>query len=543
MPMKKTMAAILSAAMLCTSSLATTVPKALAQEAPMAVEQQTHLSIVSSKMKVLEVNRKDNDSSWLTVQPLEGQNSQAIRLNLSLDTFFLDNKTGLAATVEDLKVNQEIYAYYSAAMTRSIPPQAAAYALVLNLDAKSTPAHYLVAEQVTQNDDQSVTVLAEQGTILVTIAKDTPITPYLTKEVVNNTDIQPGTRFFAWYNQVALSMPGQAHATKAVILPAESMDQPSTPQEETPLQPGETTPYRYGIQATITQVNVTQDDDMLFVSSISAKTEGDKEQEIVFNLSTNPLVLDTKTGLPAYAADLEKGQQIYVYYDAAMTASEPAQVSAEAILVNLDKDHAPAHLLTAEQVTQNPNGSITLLGDNGSVLVTVGQDKKITPYRSRNTVKNTDIRMGSKLFAWYDVVAESYPSQASATKVVLLPTEDCELTMISQGDIAIGQAKIQDSVVMVPLRQVAETLGFTVTWHPAERSVHLTNNIRQATVTLGVDSYNYSSAQPGLIGMSAPTSLGAAAYELEGTTWIPAEFFNLLVEGNPISLHGDVLYI
>ncbi|WP_268875376.1 copper amine oxidase N-terminal domain-containing protein [Intestinibacillus massiliensis] len=115
--------------------------------------------------------------------------------------------------------------------------------------------------------------------------------------------------------------------------------------------------------------------------------------------------------------------------------------------------------------------------------------------------------------------------------------------MVSEGDIAIGKAKVENGIVMVPLRQVAEKLGFKVTWDGAAESVHLTDGTRQITVKLGVDSYAYSAAKEGLAGMSAPASLGAAAYEAEGTTWAPAELFNLLVEGSPVRLNDDVLYI
>ena len=186
---------------------------------------------------------------------------------------------------------------------------------------------------------------------------------------------------------------------------------------------------------------------------------------------------------------------------------------------------------------------MTLLAENGGILVTVPADAPVAPYLTKNIVKNTDIRMGVRVLAWYDVVAESYPAQATATKAVLLPAQDRELTMISEGDIAIGKAKVENGIVMVPLRQVAEKLGFKVTWDGAAESVHLTDGTRQITVKLGVDSYAYSAAKEGLDGMSAPASLGAAAYEAEGTTWAPAELFNLLVEGSPVRLNDNVLYI
>jgi len=559
------MAAILSATMLCTAVLAAsanTLTPAAPQDAPAATEQQDQFSVLGGKMKVVEVNLKSGGYPSIGVVPVDdadaGRESGglALQLNLGGDTVCIDTKTGAAANAGDIKAGDEVYAYYSAAMTRSLPPQSYCYALVVNLDEKAAPAHYLTAEEVTKNDDGSVTVLAENGTILVTIGKDTPVSPYLTKNIVKNTDIEVGTRFFAWYDQVALSMPGQAHATQAVLLPdaADATDvavDAGTRDGDTaqPLRPGETAPYRLSAMATVTGLQTaTHEGDIKLVPSVTVKTSAGEALEV--KLGEGTLFVDGKQGTVkgwTDVADQEKavaeGTKLTVYYGPAMTASEPAQVTAEAVVVNQGEPGAGVRLLTAERATVNPDGSVTLLAENGGILVTVPADAPVAPYLTKNIVKNTDIRMGVRVLAWYDVVAESYPAQATATKAVLLPAEDRELTMISEGDIAIGKAKVENGIVMVPLRQVAEKLGFKVTWDGGTESVHLTDGTRQMTVKLGVDSYAYSAAKEGLIGMSAPAALGAAAYEAEGTTWAPAELFNLLVEGSPVRLNDDVLYI
>ena len=554
MKIKRTMAVVLSAALLCTGALAAAANTSAspAQDAPAASEPQNVLAIQSAKMKVVEFQQTSGVYPHILVQPVDEENAQQIQLNLSADTYYLDSKTGLAVNPDtDIKVGDEIYAYYSSAMTRSIPPQSAAYAIVVNLDEKAAPAHYLVAEAVTKNDDGSVTVLAESGTILVTIAKDTPITPYLTKNIVTNQEIEVGTRLFAWYDQVALSMPGQAHATKAVLLPAESSD-PATAdaRADQPLNPGETAPYRFETTATITEVTTsTHEGDIKLVPSITVKTP--EHDELVVNLGENTLVADAKAGTVVQMTDVanqteafKKGDEIVITYGPAMTASLPPQVSAEAVAIHMDNEHAAPHLLTAEHVTRNADGSVTALTDNGGLYVTVGKDTPAAPLRTKNIVTNQDIRMGTTFFAWYDVVMESYPGQTHATRVLLLPEEDRALTIISEGDIAIGEGKVENGVAMVPLRLVAEKLGFTVTWNGEAQSVKLSNGTREMTVVLGQDSYNFAAAQEtGLVGMSSPVSLGAAPYEVDGTTWAPAELVNLLVDGSPANLFGDTLYL
>ena len=81
--------------------------------------------------------------------------------------------------------------------------------------------------------------------------------------------------------------------------------------------------------------------------------------------------------------------------------------------------------------------------------------------------------------------------------------------------------------VMVPLRAVAEPLGFTVTWDNG--SVLVDNGTIHTKVTIGVDQYVITTSKENLVGMSAPFSLGAAPYVLDGVTYVPLGLFNALL--------------
>ncbi len=324
--------------------------------------------------------------------------------------------------------------------------------------------------------------------------------------------------------------------TGATALAADSAAAPDAEQSVI-MESAQAAPYRMGAQATVTALDLDAEHPSLTIETAD-------KQALQLNLSEQTAVLDTQTGTAASLHDIKKGDEIYAYYSPAMTRSIPAQTACEAIVLNLDAQHAPAHLLTAENVTRNADGSVTVLTDSGSLLLTVPADAAATPYLTKEIVKNTDIRMGTRFFAWYDFVALSMPGQASTDKIVLLPQQDADtITIVHEGDIAIGEAKLEDGVVMVPLRKTAQALGFQVTWNGAENSVHLTNGKVQTTVMLGLDSYYMATAIPGAVGMSAPSPLGAAAYEVGGTSWAPAELFNLLLEGNPVTLHGNTLYL
>lgn len=542
---KGTIAVVLSAALFCTAAGPAMAADTAGEQSGAAAAQQTVAPVQQQKLQVTEVHQTDSVYDYITAAPINADgkavSAQSVRLNLSGNTVYMDTQTGIASTPAKIQTGDAIYAYYSAAMTRSIPPQANCYAVVVNLDDNAAPAHYLTAESVTANADGSVTVLAENGSLLVTVGKDTPISPYLTKNIVTSADIKVGSRLFAWYDVVLMTYPGQTGASRVVLLPD------ATDGAET-LQYGEPYPYRFAAEATVTEVRTAIfEGDIVLVPSVTVKTADGKT--IVLNLGENTWFVDNATGKVTRWIDvdrqnkvLQKGTEMLVFYGAAMTASEPPQVAAEAIVANRVKGSMP-HLLTAENVTMNPDGSITLLGNNGGSLVTVSAEAPISSADTEKTVRNTDIRMGTELLAWYDIEAESDPTQAGAEKVVLLPGKDRELIIIANGDTAIGTAKVENGVVMIPLRLVAETLGFTVTWDGEARSVHLTNGTVQTTVTLGEDAYYKATAIPGAVGLTASFPLGAPSYEVDGRSWAPAELMNLLLGGRVLRLHDGILYL
>lgn len=76
--------------------------------------------------------------------------------------------------------------------------------------------------------------------------------------------------------------------------------------------------------------------------------------------------------------------------------------------------------------------------------------------------------------------------------------------------------------VMVPLRALAEELGFTVTWDNG--LVTVTGPERYAELTIGVDQYFAAPTQEGLAGASL-FSLGCAPVLMNDVTYVPLELF------------------
>ena len=199
-------------------------------------------------------------------------------------------------------------------------------------------------------------------------------------------------------------------------------------------------------------------------SVMTVKT--DMYDRLVMRFS-NTLLMDTQTGTPVSETDIAAGDKVFVYYADYVMETEPPQTDAAAVLVNLEDGHAPARLLTAEAI-QHPaeeDGSVTILTDNGELLLTVQKDTDIRPLGTKNIASADDIHMGTRFFAWYDQVALSEPGQAVATRIVIPAQQGSRFAIVVEGDMVLPlDGRVEQGILMVPVRTAAEALGYTVVW-------------------------------------------------------------------------------
>lgn len=138
---------------------------------------------------------------------IEGENPQdVVAVHLNWDTEIVNGRNGNDVDFNRLEVGDELTAYYSASATRSLPPQSRAYALVMG-NGEHDAIYMQVAE--VNKVKNGVEVLNSNEDTLVTIP---------TKVEDDAKELKQGDKVLVWYDFVAMSMPGQATATKAVIL-------------------------------------------------------------------------------------------------------------------------------------------------------------------------------------------------------------------------------------------------------------------------------------------------------------------------------------
>lgn len=94
--------------------------------------------------------------------------------------------------------------------------------------------------------------------------------------------------------------------------------------------------------------------------------------------------------------------------------------------------------------------------------------------------------------------------------------------------------QVIDGVTMVPLRLVAEALGFSVTWNPETEAIDLSKGNQFTSVTIGENAYFRN--------RMAKSPLSAAPVATEGRTLVPVEFFNVILQQGFMIDSGDIYF-
>lgn len=81
---------------------------------------------------------------------------------------------------------------------------------------------------------------------------------------------------------------------------------------------------------------------------------------------------------------------------------------------------------------------------------------------------------------------------------------------------------------LVPLRVIAEKMGYTVSWDDKEKEVKVGNDEWEVVFNIGVDSYYGVTKIKDAVGMTAPQSYGVLPKIADNTTYVPAKMFELM---------------
>ena len=218
-------------------------------------------------------------------------------------------------------------------------------------------------------------------------------------------------------------------------------------------------------------------------------------------------------------AEITVGSTITGYYDTnkPMIMIYPPQYSAEVVVVESEDQNAKFDIFNEDLISTDKSLKLNISNDTEIIL----QDGTVFEGELTNR----------KIVVVYGASTKSIPAQTTPDKIVVLleKAEEMPIYDVSTMEIVVNNQVIQapaaytneQGTVMVPLRAIAEALGYEVIWNNETRSVTLGKDI---FLTIGEDNY--------ISGDNAPIQLGTAP-ELTGErTFIPLNFFKQVIKMN-----------
>ena len=228
-------------------------------------------------------------------------------------------------------------------------------------------------------------------------------------------------------------------------------------------------------------------------------------------------------------AEIKVGATITAYYDATkpMIMIYPPQYSAEVVVVEREDRHVKFDIFDENLVSMD-----------GALKLIISDETEI--YMQDGTVYEGELA-NKKLVVIYTVAMESYPVQTRPERIIVLAekAEDMPLFDFSTMEIVVNNEVIEapeaytndQGTVMVPLRAIAEALGYKVAWHNDTRTVTLGDDI---SLTIGKDLYTRAGSS---------MRLGTAP-ELKGDrTFVPLSFFREVIGMNNAYIHAGQIII
>lgn len=342
-----------------------------------------------------------------------------------------------------------------------------------------------------------------------------------------------------------LNKPVSTYAPDAMPTPEIQGDIMVLNGEETDVAaPVETASY---ISVDVTVVKTDSDVDGIIKTTTDVNNKDDQNNTVNLKITDDTLVYDN-LGNKKALSDLTDGSKITVFtgsYEPTPLIL-PVQYTANVIIINGDKEgnvNADTYLADEEGYTNAAN----------TLNIATADDTKIVDKNEKEYKGDLD---KNDLIVFYGVSTKSIPAQTTPTKVVVLgeneialkqieaaknatpaPTAAPETTAAPEvteapqvsyaglvnvviGDKNVSDVYAKDNTTMVPLREVAEAAGFTVTWDAENRAVILNDGVY--SLKIGENSY--------VKGKMMPLTLSAAPEIVNDLTYVPAEFFAEVTE-------------
>ncbi|MCI1591121.1 copper amine oxidase N-terminal domain-containing protein [Heyndrickxia oleronia] len=219
-------------------------------------------------------------------------------------------------------------------------------------------------------------------------------------------------------------------------------------------------------------------------NSLSIVVENPENSLItIFPITKDVLLVDNGTTNELNKNQLKKGTKVTAYYDKhkPMLMIYPPTITPELLVVHSDKDMGMVKVAKFNQQLVSLDGQLKLNLSNDTILLNKTGEK----------INKKDL-YGKDLVVFYSIATKSIPAQTTPKKIIALDNLDQKKREIQQ---IIGKDYyMKKEVKMIPLRKVADHLGYHVKWdaRTSNTIITISKQNRSYQISIGQKEYGYN---------------------------------------------------
>lgn len=263
---------------------------------------------------------------------------------------------------------------------------------------------------------------------------------------------------------------------------------------------------------------ITEDGDNLRV----LVTKEDKEESLILNIGETVLIVGQEDQKILSKSHIKLDSKVSAQYhkNTPMGLSYPGFLTPNVLVLKSDEgtvfvEHFDKELLSADnELKINVSDETPIVDTKGMPL-------------TKEDIYERD------LVVFYSIMMPSLPAQTNPSKIIVLPLRE---EMVDKNEIILSNElfQLEDGTKMIPLREVAESLGFEVTWNGETKSIDLLKGTNWSTLTIGRNNYNFAKM---LI------RLESAPIIVEAKTYVPASFAEEVLQADVIHQEDGTIKI
>lgn len=144
-----------------------------------------------------KVDKIVQDKNMIKSINLSSEKYGEIIMNVSEETYWIDDGSKVASVPSTLKEGEGIYIFRSVLINETLPPQSEAYAIIRNTPQDVSCGKYMIIDKITPFNDK-VKITANNGNSEFYVDKNTNYHTYLTENTTKQNDLYEGAKIMVW---------------------------------------------------------------------------------------------------------------------------------------------------------------------------------------------------------------------------------------------------------------------------------------------------------------------------------------------------------